>query len=360
MASSHISRSSSASFQRVAAAVLAAGASFTLMTVPIALAQDAGLDLSAMTVDEMISELETISRDAEAKQEELDGLIAQLEDKQAEIDKLNAELDQRRTKAESMKAVADEQRQEVNSVAVAKLKAANVDPISTVASSLNPQEAIDRSAYLNALNRSTEAKALRSRDITRQAADEFAAVASREAEAKFEAAELEKQKAEVEAQQEAMVERTDAIRARVDEFTPEEEAEWLAKDGPVAEYSIAGLLGSNETGMAALQAAMTKLGSPYSWGAAGPDAFDCSGLVYWAYQQAGITLPRTSMAMMQSGVPVSIDQIQPGDVVGYYAGASHVGMYAGNGLIVHSSDYGIPVQVVPLENAPIYGIRRYQ
>lgn len=357
------------------ASMLAVTSAITAVAVPqlvaapllTALAQEAQPDVAAarpnvamMSIDDIIAELDGISRDAEAKQEELNDLISQLDAKHAEIDELNGQLQQQRERAEAMKAQSDAEHERVNTLAVAKFRASNIDPISTIASSVNPQQAIDRSAYLNALNRASEAQALHSRQIARQAAEEFAAVASREALAEFQAQELEKQKAEVEAQQEEMTARTEEIRARVDGFSPDEQAEWIAKDGPVTEYSLEGVVGANEMGMTALAAAMTKLGSPYSWGAAGPDAFDCSGLVYWAYQQAGITLPRTSMAMMQSGIPVSREQLQPGDVVGYYAGASHVGMYAGNGLIVHASDYGIPVQVVPLDNAPIYGIRRYQ
>jgi len=116
--------------------------------------------------------------------------------------------------------------------------------------------------------------------------------------------------------------------------------------------------GSDE-GAIAVQAALTRLGSPYSWGAGGPGAFDCSGLVMWAFQQAGIYLPHSSQALANGGQPVSMDQMQPGDVITYYSDASHVGMYVGDGMMVHASTYGIPVAVVPMNNAPIYNVRRY-
>ncbi len=104
---------------------------------------------------------------------------------------------------------------------------------------------------------------------------------------------------------------------------------------------------------------MTKLGAPYGWGATGPSEFDCSGLVYWAFQQQGKTVPRTSQAQMDGGTPVSRAELQPGDVVGYYPGATHVGIYVGDGKLVHASDYGIPVQVVGVDSMPFYGARRY-
>ncbi|WP_163744123.1 peptidoglycan hydrolase RipC [Mycolicibacterium madagascariense] len=112
-------------------------------------------------------------------------------------------------------------------------------------------------------------------------------------------------------------------------------------------------------GMVAVQAALTRIGSPYSWGAAGPGAFDCSGLVMWAFGQAGVNLPHSSQALAQGGQPVSMDQMQPGDLITYYSDASHVGIYIGDGMMVHASTYGTPVRVAPVDNAPIHNVRRY-
>ena len=108
-----------------------------------------------------------------------------------------------------------------------------------------------------------------------------------------------------------------------------------------------------------IQAALSRIGSPYSWGAAGPGAFDCSGLVMWSFQQAGISLPHSSQALAAGGQPVSMDQIQPGDLITYYSDASHVAIYIGDGMMVHASTYGTPVRVAPVDNAPIHNIRRY-
>jgi len=112
-------------------------------------------------------------------------------------------------------------------------------------------------------------------------------------------------------------------------------------------------------GAIAVRAALTRQGSPYVWAAAGPDAFDCSGLVVWSFEQAGVELPHSSQALARGGQPVAPDQIRPGDVITYYADASHVGLYVGGGKMVHASTYGVPVAVVPMDNAPIYNIRRY-
>jgi len=111
-------------------------------------------------------------------------------------------------------------------------------------------------------------------------------------------------------------------------------------------------------GQIALDAAKTKVGAPYVWGASGPSAFDCSGLVQWAFNQAGVSVPRTSYEQMQGGVPVSRDELQPGDVV-ISNGGGHASIYAGNGQIVHASVAGQPVQYSPLDSQGFVAARRY-
>ncbi len=105
--------------------------------------------------------------------------------------------------------------------------------------------------------------------------------------------------------------------------------------------------------------AKSKIGAPYVWGAAGPSAFDCSGLVYWAYKQVGKSLPRTSYGMLGGGTPVSRGMLLPGDVI-IYNGGGHAGIYVGNGQVVHSSTEGVPVSQVPLDSAGGFtAARRY-
>ena len=109
-----------------------------------------------------------------------------------------------------------------------------------------------------------------------------------------------------------------------------------------------------------VQAALTQVGSSYVWGGAAPGGFDCSGLVMWAFQQAGISLPHSSQALAQGGQPVALSDLQPGDVLTFYSDASHTGIYVGDGMMIHSSTYGVPVRVVPMNSSgPIYDARRY-
>lgn len=113
------------------------------------------------------------------------------------------------------------------------------------------------------------------------------------------------------------------------------------------------------SGTSALAAGLTRVGDPYVWGATGPDQFDCSGLVQWAFAQIGKQVPRTSSAQAAYGTPVDRADLQPGDVVFFYDDISHVGIYAGNGLMLHASTFGVPVAVAPMDSTPYHSARRY-
>lgn len=112
------------------------------------------------------------------------------------------------------------------------------------------------------------------------------------------------------------------------------------------------------TRSSAVQNALGKVGSPYRWGATGPNAFDCSGLVKWAFEQEGVALPRTSRALATAGSPVSRSALQPGDLVTFYQPVSHIGIYIGNGQIVHASTSGSPVKVSGMDRMPFNSARR--
>lgn len=115
-----------------------------------------------------------------------------------------------------------------------------------------------------------------------------------------------------------------------------------------------------DVGSIVVNAALTRVGAPYAWAAAGPDAFDCSGLVVWAFHQAGLTLPHSSEALASGGQPVALDQMQPGDVISLFPDASHVGIYVGDGRMIHAQFEGLPVIVESLRGAPINNVRHYR
>lgn len=101
---------------------------------------------------------------------------------------------------------------------------------------------------------------------------------------------------------------------------------------------------------AVLDFARAQIGKPYVWGGTGPDGYDCSGLTQAAWAQAGVSLPRTTYDQVNAGTPVSRDQLQPGDLMFFYdvSAPSHVGIYSGNGMMIHGSNPSKPLEEVSL------------
>lgn len=101
----------------------------------------------------------------------------------------------------------------------------------------------------------------------------------------------------------------------------------------------------DSVGVQALREALTRIGSSYVWGAAGPWQFDCSGLVVWAYGQIGISLPHFTGDLWNSGVHVSRSQLKPGDLIFFFADLGHVGIYINQTWMIDAPTWGIPVGV---------------
>ena len=109
---------------------------------------------------------------------------------------------------------------------------------------------------------------------------------------------------------------------------------------------------------AAVKYALAQVGDGYVYGAAGPSAFDCSGLTMMAWAQAGVGLPHSSSAQYGTGPHIAEGDLQPGDLVFYYSPISHVGMYIGNGMIVNAENPGAGVRVTSLHAMPYVGAVR--
>ncbi len=143
-----------------------------------------------------------------------------------------------------------------------------------------------------------------------------------------------------------------AAAAEAAEPTPDAGSEDSDQPAPAVSGS------ASERAAQAANIALAQAGKSYVWGATGPNSFDCSGLMIYAYSQVGISLPRTSGAQYNAGTAVSRSDLQPGDLVFYYSGISHVGMYIGNGQIIHAANPSSGVRVAGLDSMPYMGARR--
>ncbi|BFO22674.1 hypothetical protein SHKM778_90620 [Streptomyces sp. KM77-8] len=104
--------------------------------------------------------------------------------------------------------------------------------------------------------------------------------------------------------------------------------------------------------------ATAQIGKPYQWGAEGPKTYDCSGLTSQAWISAGRGIPRTSQEQWKRLKHVAVEDMRPGDLVIYFDDASHVGMYVGDGTIVHAPRPGRTVTLAGAGSMPILGVVR--
>ena len=149
-------------------------------------------------------------------------------------------------------------------------------------------------------------------------------------------------------------EKVDEAESLLDRLKEEQRERMMASRSDVRVPSVP----ASGRAAAAVNYAMAQVGDAYVYGASGPDAYDCSGLTMASWAQAGVALPHSSSAQYSSGPQVPASALQPGDLVFYYSPISHVGMYIGNGMIVHAANPSTGVQVAGLYSMPFSGAVR--
>ncbi len=321
-----------------------------------AFAQDAVQEQPADDVQALIDEVSEVAQRVSAKNEEVKVAEDRLAEAEAELGDFNAKAEAAQREADDAAVAVAGQQQRVNEIAQSRYRGDNTNPVLAALAAEDPATAVERLGYLGALSRNAQENLSTMADNAAAARDKHDRAGEAVTTAEDKARALNEQREQLVAEKEALEQQQAEIEARVDALNPEQRAAWEGQFGGIEDIDFSKL---GEGSSAVAEAALTRIGAPYGWGATGPDAFDCSGLMVWAYQQLGKSIPRTSQAQISGGTSVPIDQLQPGDIVGYYPGVTHVGMYIGNGQIVHASTYGVPVQVVPVDSMPIQGASRY-
>ena len=135
-----------------------------------------------------------------------------------------------------------------------------------------------------------------------------------------------------------------------------QQAIWAARNGAdisagaATQLSMHAVQATSAAAQAAVRFALAQVGRPYVYGAAGPDAYDCSGLTMAAWAQGGVSLPHSAAAQYNYGHHVSIDALQPGDLIFMYQPIGHVTIYIGNGMMVSAPEPGENVKVVSVDS----------
>lgn len=319
--------------------------------------------------DGLLERLGEVSRQAQATSDEVEENRIALDETRERLDRVNRDSEHFSAEADRAREAVEQSRGPVTELSQSMYRGAVIDPVTAVAGAANPQDAIDRRAFASALSADRTGKVTDLRENLSEAADLQSRAQRAKATADFQLSDLTTREKHLDERSSDLDGLKEEISKAVDGLSPEEKQRWVDRNGPIdidVEEFLGDMADSASEGASdavdasgAVGAALSKLGSPYSWGAAGPDSFDCSGLMLWAYEQSGQSIPRTSAAQVSGGTSVSRGDLQPGDIVGFYPGVTHVGMYIGDGQIVHASDYGIPVQVVSVDSMPFAGAARY-
>jgi len=220
---------------------------------------------------------------------------------------------------------------QVGHLAAESYMTGSVDPTLQFIASSDPQIVVQRAAIIQQLDRQKGAQ------VSALTAAENAARRARAAAAQ--------QARMVTALVRQMQGKTKAITAKMNKLNGAAFQQAMAVFNRTGSFPLVKIPGGNTLGERALRAALSQRGKPYVWGAAGPNSYDCSGLVMWAYAQVGVHLDHFTGDQWQEGEHISRSQLRPGDLVFFFPTISHVGMYIGDGLMVDAPSAGQDVMV---------------
>ncbi|MPY57670.1 C40 family peptidase [Streptomyces spongiae] len=338
---SHHRRLAPSGFDRGASAALCvlSAAAAALGAVPAGPAAAAPSDDTRAEVDRLYEEAEQATEAFNKADERADTLREQV----------GAAQDRIARQQERVNTMRDA----LGSLAGAQYRSGGIDPSLALLFSDDPDTYLDKAA---ALDRISAHHAEELEDLQRALRD----LAQEREEATGKLARLEKSRKSV-AQHKRVVEHKLAKARRLLNSLPKAEREEYDRASRAGRTDLPDPADDAATGSraaAAVAAARSALGRPYVWGANGPHGFDCSGLMQWSYAQAGVGLPRTSQAQRYAGRQVPMSEAQPGDLVLYRDDASHVGMYAGNGQVIHAPYPGAPVRYDPVGMMPVSSVTR--
>jgi len=277
---------------------------------------------------------------AEQASERYNDARVKLEATKTKLAALNSDLDRQ-------EQVVDAMREQVATMVVDQYQGDALSTTSQVVLSNNPD------AFLDNLNAVSAYNSQRGQ-VMKQFSTQLNRLKLRKAAVQAEAKRLQDLQDTMAAEKKVTDEKAAKAQSVLDDLEAEARAKILSGGwtGEIPDVPASG------RAAAAVKFAMAQVGKAYVYGAAGPNAYDCSGLTMRAWGAAGVSLPHSSGAQQGSGVRVSESELRPGDLVFYYSPVSHVGMYIGNGLIVNALNPGAGVRVSGLHSMPYVGAVR--
>ncbi|MEU7055259.1 NlpC/P60 family protein [Streptomyces sp. NPDC046197] len=307
------------------------------------------------TPEQVRAEVDKLYQEAEVATEKYNGAKEKAD---AAGKRLNTLRDEAAREQERLNSARDA----LGSIARAQYRDGGIDPTVHLVLSGDPQHYLEGAEFAERAGARQTAALARVRQQLRE-------IEQLRGAARVELSSLRSRQAELRRQQTTINGKLGEARRLLSRLSPEQRAA-LGQGGDTGRVSRSGagargalatpgsVAAPTSRAAAAVAYAYQKLGSPYVWGATGPDAFDCSGLVQAAYRSVGISLPRTTYAQIDAGRRVARSELLPGDLVFFYSGISHVGLYVGNGLMIHAPNPSAPVRLAPIDEMPFAGATR--
>ncbi|MEU1184355.1 NlpC/P60 family protein [Streptomyces sp. NPDC005820] len=317
-----------------------------------------------LTTAQVKAKVDRLYQEAEAATEQYNGAQEKAGAAEKHLETLR---DEAARKEEKLNAA----REALGTMAAAQYRSGGLDPAVQLALSDDPDQYLDGAAFAERAGDRQSAAVTRVRGQMRE-------IEQLRGAARLELSSLKARKAELKEHKKTVTDKLTAARDLLSRLTAAERARITADtDGGTGTPDRASRASSGARGplqapspgtatvsapdsraAAAVSFAYSKLGSPYVWGATGPNAFDCSGLVLAAYRSAGVSLPRTTYAQIGVGQRVPRSQLRPGDLVFFYSGITHVGLYIGDGRMIHAPNPSAPVRIAPIDEMPFAGATR--
>jgi peptidoglycan DL-endopeptidase CwlO len=301
----------------------------------------AGPTFADPDIDDVQAKVDSLYEQAEQASERYNDARIELKSAKTRLKALRADLSRQQKKVESVRG-------DVASAVVQEYQGQALSSASQVMLADDPDAFLDQLATVSGFNEQ-QAEMMAGFAVEAQQLEMREEAAERELER---ISETEEQLAEEKAEIDEKAGEAEELLSRLEAREAEAVSRSSERAAPAPNVSVSGRAG------AAVQYALAQVGDAYVYGAAGPDAFDCSGLTMMAWAQAGVSLPHSSSGQMGSGAPVSQSALAPGDLVFYYQPVSHVGIYIGNGQIVHAANPSTGVQVAPVNSMPYSGAVR--
>ncbi|WP_193458983.1 MULTISPECIES: C40 family peptidase [Streptomyces albogriseolus group] len=339
----------------VCTAALAAGT--VLAPLPAAAVPEPGGAAAATgdrSVPELLTDLQTLYREAEKATERYNATEEALAEQRAETERLEKALARTRLSLHDSRGAAGRlARQQYQSLS-------GLSPYVRLLLARDPQRALEQGHVIGQLAReraqtvgrltgdARQADELARR--AREALDERIALTERRGKERDQVVErlrdVEELLASLTADQ--LAELAELERGRVDE----------AQRALVASGALSGAGAPSAAGERAVRYAVEQLGKPYEWGAEGPETYDCSGLTSQAWRAAGAEVPRTSQEQWARLERIDLVDLRPGDLVVYFHDATHVALYLGDGMVVQAPRPGARIKVSPVAANPVLGAVR--